>query len=113
MKKVFWIVVITVVIYLGFKVGPIYYKAFMIRGICQHHADIYHRYNKTYIYKRLEEKLSALGIPKSQREYSLEATDDSVILEIYYRDTANFLDRYTKNFEFRHKCEGVLESVVQ
>ena len=111
-SKYFWILVVIILFIIGYQVAPIYYNYFSIRSICQEQADRYHRYNKSYISNRIEEKLSALGIPKNQRRYNITVTDEAIYIDMYYEDVANFFDRYSKKFVFNHRCEGVLESVL-
>ncbi len=42
LSSVFWILVVVVLFYVGFKVVPIYYKGiFGIRGVCKENADVY------------------------------------------------------------------------
>ena len=112
MKKVFWTLFLVVVFIIAAKLGPIYYRAFSLNGICQHHADIFHRYNKRYVQQVLNEELDKLGIPKNQREILLTKTKDNITVEIYYEDQANFFDYYKKDFEFIEQCEGVMDSVI-
>lgn len=113
LSKYFWILVVVILFVIGYKIVPIYYNYFSIRSICQEQVDRYHKYNKTYINKRLEERFARLGIPKNKRNHSITVTDEAVYIDIHYEDTANFFDKYTKKFVFDHRCEGVLESVIQ
>ncbi len=111
-KAIFWFIILAVVLYLGFKVGPIYYKGMMgIRGVFEENIDKYHKYGKRWVSMRISEDLTKIGIPKAKRKYFVDVTDESVIITINYRDRANFLDRYTKVFFFSYDCEGVVKSV--
>jgi hypothetical protein len=111
-KSIFWILVVALVFYVGFKVVPIYYKGLIgIRGACQEHADEFKKYGRDYVFKRLDEELGELGIPKDKRTESVEITDKAVIVKIDYSDTAEFFGRYTKTFDFHQECQGELKSV--
>lgn len=112
LSKFFWVLVIVIMFIASFKVFPIYYNYLSIRSICQEQADRYHKYNKAYINKRIEEQLQKLEIPKNQRSHSITVTDEAVYIDIYYKDVANFFDKYQKNFTFNHRCEGVISSVL-
>ena len=111
-KKLFWILFLVIFFVIAYQIVPIYYKAMSLEGICQKNADIYHRYTKNYTKQMLKEDLDRLGIPQNQRETAVNATKDSVIVEIYYEDTANFFNYYKKDFVFVRECEGVLSSIV-
>ena len=112
MKSVFWILVLALIFYIGFQIVPIYYKGvFGIRGICKENADVYHKYDRSYIHRTIDETLRDSGIPRNKSKFNIRVTDDKVIIWIYYRDTANFMDYYKKDFEFTYECEGVLDSV--
>lgn len=112
LSSVFWILVVVVLFYVGFKVVPIYYKGiFGIRGVCKENADVYHKWGKNYVINDISEKLRRMGIPEDKSDFTIDQTGESVIIWIYYTDDANFLDRYTKHFEFEYECEGVLKSV--
>ena len=112
LKKVFWTLFLVALFVVAAKIGPIYYKAFSLGGICKENADIFHRYNAKYVKQNLNEELAQLGIPKNQRETKLTKTKDNITIEIYYEDQANFFDYYKKDFEFYTECEGVLDSVI-
>ena len=113
LSSVFWILILVLLFYVGFKVVPIYYRGVIgIRGICKENADVYHKYRgSNYIQNEISEKLQRIGIPKDKSEFTIEQTGDSVVISIYYADEATFFDRYTKEFEFEAECEGVLKSV--
>jgi len=112
LKKVFWTVFLVLVFIIAAKIGPIYYKALSLPGICKESADIYHRYNKSYVKQQLNDQLDNLGIPKDQREIAMTKTKHNISVEIYYEDQANFFDYYKKDFEFLTECQGVLDSVI-
>ena len=112
LKKVFWALFIAAIAIILIRIGPIYYKAHAIKGLCKEHADIYHRYSSKYIKTVLNEELDKLGIPRNQREIALSKTKEKITLEIYYEDEANFFDYYKKDFFFLEECSGVLDSVI-
>ena len=112
LKKAFYTILLVLIFIIAAKIGPIYYRAFSLHGICQENADIYHRYNARYVKNVMNEELNALGIPEDQREIALSKTPNNITVEIYYEDQANFFDYYTKDFEFFTKCDGVLDSVI-
>lgn len=113
-KLIFWSLVIIIAFYVGFKVVPIYYRGIIgIRGLCKENADVYHKYGPKYISNALDEGLTRLGIPPDKREVSINRTEEAVIITISYYDEADFFGRYTRDFEFRYTCEGVLRSVYQ
>ena len=113
LKNIFWILMLVIVLIVGYQLVPIYYRAFSLDGICQENADLFHRYNKRYIKSKLDEDLDRLGIPRKQRETALTKTKESIVVEIYYEDTANFYGYYKKDFVFVKECNGVLSSIVQ
>lgn len=113
LSKYFWIIIIATLFVIGYKIAPIYYNYFSIRSICQEQVDRYHKYNRNYINKRVEEKLTRLGIPKDQRSHNITVTDEAVYIDIHYEDIANFFEKYKKKFVFDHRCKGVLESVLE
>ncbi|MGB7291159.1 MAG: hypothetical protein WBD99_03190 [Thermodesulfobacteriota bacterium] len=111
-KLIFWLLVIVIALYVGFKVVPIYYKGIIgMRGLCQENADIYHKYGSTYISNALNEQLTRAGIPPDKRKISITSTEDAVVITIAYHDQADFFGRYRKDFDFRYTCEGVVRSV--
>ena len=112
LKKFLWTLFLVFIFIFAYKVVPIYYKAFALEGLCKENADLFHRYNKTYISKKMDEELERLGIPKKQRETALTKTKDEIVVEIYYEDTADFFGYYRKNYVFIEECEGVLRSVI-
>lgn len=111
-KAIFWILVLALIFYVGFKVVPIYYKGIIgIRGACSEAADLYKKYGQVYTFKSLDEALGDMGIPKDKRTQSVEVTDTAVVIKIDYSDTTDFFGRYTKTFSFHHECTGELKSV--
>jgi hypothetical protein len=111
-KLIFWLLVIVSVLYVGFKVVPIYYRGVIgIRGVCKENADVYHKYGSKFISNALDEGLTRAGIPPDKRKFSITRTDKAVIVTINYYDHADFFGRYRKDFDFRYTCEGVLRSV--
>ena len=111
-SSVFWILLLALIFYAGFKVVPIYYRGiFGIRGICQENADVYHKYGRGYVQSGISEMLRNIGIPKENSEFTITPKDDKIVISITYEDSATFFDRYTKDFEFEYECEGVLKSV--
>jgi hypothetical protein len=111
-KTIFWILVLALIFYVGFKVVPIYYKGIVgIRGACSEAADLYKKYGQAYTFRSLDEALEQMGIPKDKRTQTVEATDKAVIVKIDYSDTAEFFGRYRKTFDFHYECEGELKSV--
>jgi len=112
LSSVFWILVLALIFYVGFKVVPIYYRGiFGIRGVCKENADVYHKYGYNRVQMDIYEKLGEFGIPKEKSEVSITPSDDKVVISITYNDSATFFDRYTRDFEFEYECEGVLKSV--
>ena len=112
LKNLFLIILFVVVLIVGYKVVPIYYRALSLEGICQENADLFHRYSTRYIKQKLKEDLDNIGIPRNQRETALTKTKENIIVEIYYEDTADFFGYYKKDFVFVNECKGVLTSVV-
>ena len=111
-KLIFWILVIVLALYVGFKIVPMYYRGVVgIRGLCKENADNYHKYGSTFISNALNEQLTRAGIPPDKRKFSIRRTEDAVIITITYHDQADFFGRYKKDFDFRYTCEGVLRSV--
>ena len=111
-KKFLWIFLLAIVFVVGYQLVPIYYRALSLDGICKENADLFHRYNKRYIKQKLKEDLDKLGIPRNQRETALAKTKESVVVEIYYEDRADFFGYYKKDFVFIEECNGVLSSIV-
>lgn len=111
-KAIFWIVVLALIFYVGFKVVPIYYRGVIgIPGVCKEQADAYKKYGRDYVFKRLDEALDEIGIPKDKRTQTVEVTDKAVVVTIGYTDTADFFGKYTKTFDFHYECAGELKSV--
>jgi hypothetical protein len=111
-KLVFWLLVIGIAMYVGFKVVPIYYRGVIgLRGLCQENADVYHKYGPKYISNALEEQLTRAGIQPDKRKFSITRTEDAVVITIIYHDRVDFFGRYRKDFDFRYSCEGVLRSI--
>jgi hypothetical protein len=111
-KAIFWIMVLALIFYAGFKVIPIYYRGMIgIRGVCKEQADAYKKYGRDYVFKRLDEALDEIGIPKGKRTQTVEVTDKAVVVTIDYTDTADFFGKYTKTFDFHYECSGELKSV--
>ncbi len=112
LSSVFWILVLALIFYVGFKVVPIYYRGiFGIRGVCKENADLYHKYGFNYVRSGISEMLLDIGIPKEKSTVSISPSDDKIVITITYNDSASFFDRYTRDFEFEYECEGVLKSV--
>ncbi|MEW6145967.1 MAG: hypothetical protein AB1598_13205 [Thermodesulfobacteriota bacterium] len=111
-SSIFWILLLALIFYVGFKVVPIYYRGiFGIRGVCQENADVYHKYGRGYVQTGISEMLRNIGIPKEKSRYSIKEEGDNIVISITYRDSATFFDRYTKEFEFDYECEGVRKAV--
>ncbi len=112
-KTVFWILVLALIFYVGFKVVPIYYKGIIgIRAVCKETADLYKKYGQAFTVKNLDESLEEKGIPKDKRTQTVKVTEDAVIITINYSDTAEFFGRYRKTFDFHYECSGELKSVL-
>ncbi|HVY54709.1 MAG TPA: hypothetical protein VHC46_03040 [Thermodesulfobacteriota bacterium] len=112
LSSVFWILLLALIFYVGFKIVPIYYRGiFGLRGVCQENADVYHKYGRAYVQNGISEMLQNIGIPKGKSQYSIEEEGDKIVIDITYRDSATFFDRYTRDFEFDYKCEGVSKAV--
>lgn len=113
-SSLFWLLVLVLIIYVGIKVVPIYYKGYIgIRGVCQENADVYHKWGRGYIDTGIAESLTDMGIPPEKRQVIIRKGDESIYITINYRDRANFEDYYIKDFEFQYECEGVLKSVYR
>ena len=113
-SAIFWLLVLVLISYVGFKIVPIYYRGVIgIRAVCQENADVYHKFGRRYITSNIAESLDDMGIPPEKRQVSITTGKKSVYVSIYYFDKANFEDYYVKDFEFEHKCEGVLRSVYR
>ncbi|MEQ9620093.1 MAG: hypothetical protein RIG61_13105 [Deltaproteobacteria bacterium] len=114
LSSIFWFIVLALIFYVGFKVVPIYYKGILgIRGVCKQNADVYHKYGGDYIRTGMSEQLDSMGIPPNKREVKISRSSDSIVIRVYYHDSATFFERYTREFEFEYECEGVLRSVHQ
>jgi len=114
LSSIFWLLVLVLVLYVGIKIVPIYYRGVVgIKAVCKENADIYHKYGSGYVNTSIPEALEDMGIPKDKRKYSVSVKNDNVNIWIYYNDTANFADYYVKNFEFEYECSGVLKSVYK
>ena len=114
LSTIFWLLVLVLISYVGFKVVPIYYRGIIgIRAVCQENADIYHKFGRIYITSNMSESLEDMGIPADKRQVSITTGKDKVFISIYYHDRANFEDYYVKDFEFGYECEGVLRSVYR
>lgn len=112
LSSIFWILVLALIFYVGFKVVPIYYRGiFGIRGVCNENADLYHKYGLNYVRSGISEMLLDIGIPKEKSTVSISPSGDKIVITITYNDSASFFDRYTRDFEFEYECEGVLKSV--
>jgi hypothetical protein len=115
-KTIFWILVLVLAFYLGFKVVPIFYRGiFGIRAACKEEVEYYKKYGREFVVKRLNESLNEKGMPKDKRTYTVSVTDKAVVVTIDYYDTAEFFGgecRWCKrDFEFHYECEGALRSV--
>ncbi len=103
---------LALIFYVGIKVVPIYYRGiFGIRGVCKENADVYHKYGRGYVQSGISEMLENIGIPKDKSEFTITPEGDKIVVRIRYEDQASFFNRYTKDFEFDYKCDGVLKSV--
>jgi hypothetical protein len=112
LSSIFWILLLALIFYVGFKIVPIYYRGvFGIRGVCQENADVYHKYGRVYVQNGVSEMLQNIGIPKEKSQYSIKEEGDKIIIEITYKDSATFFDRYTQEFEFDYECEGVRKAI--
>ncbi len=113
LKSIFWVLVLALIFYVGFKVVPIYYRGIIgLRSVCKEQADLYHKYGKEYVFRGLDESLDNLGIPKDKREHNVTIKENSVLVTITYEDMADFFGKYQRDFSFNYECEGVLKSVL-
>lgn len=113
LKSIFWVLVLALIFYVGFKVVPIYYRGVIgLRTVCKEQADLYHKYGREYVFKGLDEALDDIGIPKDKREQTVTLNENAVVVAITYEDTADFFGKYQKDFSFYYQCEGVLRSVL-
>jgi hypothetical protein len=112
LSSIFWILLLALIFYVGFKIVPIYYRGiFGIRGVCQENADVYHKYGRNYVQSGISEMLQNIGIPKEKSQYSIKEEGDEIIIDITYKDSATFFDRHTQEFEFDYECRGVRKAV--
>lgn len=112
LSSIFWILLLALIFYVGFKVVPIYYRGiFGLRGVCQENADVYHKYGRTYVQNGISEMLRDIGIPKEKSQYSIKEEGDKIVISITYKDAATFFDRHTQGFEFSYECEGERKAV--
>jgi len=112
LSSIFWILLLALIFYVGFKIVPIYYRGiFGLRGVCQENADVYHKYGRNYVQSGISEMLQNIGIPKEKSQYGIREEGDKIIISITYRDSATFFDRHTQEFEFDYECEGVRKAV--
>lgn len=104
-KNVFTVIIVCVLLFVAFKVGPILYKGvFGIRGICAEQVDRYKKYGSQFVFMRVDEDLRRIGIPKQNSKYQIKIEGEKVYLDISYWDTAHFHKKYKKDFEFHHQC---------
>lgn len=116
-KNILVVILACILLYLAFTVGPIIYRGvFGIRGICSEQVNRYKKYGSEFVFSRVEEEMSRIGIPEDNYEYSLKVDTDNktVYLEIYYEDTAEFVGDYKKKFDFSVQCDsGTLDVYAQ
>lgn len=113
-KSIFWLVVLTALFYVGFKIAPVFFKGTIgIRGVCKEQVDLYKKYGREYVSKRIDESLTEKGIPPDKRTYTIEsdAGENRVTIRINYSDSVDFFGRYQKTFDFSYECEGKLRSI--
>jgi hypothetical protein len=113
-RNIFIIIIVCILLYLSFTVGPIFYRGFFgLRGICSEQVNRYKKYGKEFVFTRVEEEMRNIGVPEDKYEYVLKVDDDanSVYLELYYEDTAEFVGGYTKKFEFNVDCDSGTKDV--
>jgi hypothetical protein len=104
-KNVFTVLVVCVILFVAFKVVPIFYKGVIgIRGVCAEQVDRYKKYGSVFVMMRVNEQLLQIGIPKNKSKYKLKIEGKKVYLDIEYWDTAKFYKDYKKDFKFHHQC---------
>ena len=112
LSSIFWLLVLALIFYVGFKVVPIYYHGtFGIRGVCKENADVYHKYGRNYVRSGISEMLRSIGIPNDKSGIEMSEAGDKIVITITYEDSATFFDRYTRDFHFEYTCRGALKSV--
>lgn len=113
-KNIFTLFIICVVLYFVFAIGPIAYRGIIgIRGICADQVNLYKKYDKTFVYRRVDEQLALIGVTEGKYEYNIKVDKASQVvrLEITYKDTAEFIGDYYKDFTFHVECESGTETV--
>lgn len=113
-KNVLIVLVVCVLLFVSFKVGPILYRGvFGLRGICAEQVDRYKKYGNEFVIRRVDEDLRQIGIPKEKSKYKLSIKDNQVYLDLDYWDTAVFYKDYKKDFKFHHQCYSEKETLFK
>ena len=106
-KNVFTVLIICVLLFFAFKIGPIQYRGVLgIRGVCSEQVDRYKKYGAEFVNMRVNEQLAQIGIPKGKSKYKLWVEGKKVFLAIDYWETATFYKDYKKEFKFHHVCHS-------
>lgn len=112
LKLIFGMLVVAFLFLVGFQVVPIVYKGYIaLPGICTDNVEMYLKYGDLYVLQGVRGKMDTLNMPKQKREIYFEKDDENVYLTLIYYDTANWFDRYQKDFYFEVECDAPRKSL--
>lgn len=112
LKLIFGLLVLAFLFLVGFQVVPIVYKGYIaLPGICTENVELYQKYGTRYVLQGANNKLDDMNMPKQKREIYFEKDDENVYLTLIFYDTANWFDKYKKDFYFEVECDAPRKSL--
>lgn len=99
-RTLFWLFLITVIVYLGIKFVPPYFTYYMFKGEVDGEAQTAHVYSDQEIIKHILEKARDSELPIGEGDITVKRWEDALEVSIRYSIDVNLLNWQTKTLFF-------------
>ncbi|MFQ5464376.1 MAG: hypothetical protein ACE5EI_00460 [Thermodesulfobacteriota bacterium] len=100
-RLVFWVLVLSAVIYGGYKFGPPAIHHYMLKTAVNNEAKVAHMYTSDKLADRIMKKARTWSVPLERDGLVVEKWRDSVHIKVSYAVHLDFFGRYSKTLEYR------------
>ncbi len=103
--KIFYYLLLLVVLVALYKLVPIYYKYYSVKLVCEPHVKLLQNSDEEQVRNLVKEELERFKIPKNKRKIVVTINNTrTATVKISYKDQLQLLDYYKKDFNFVIEC---------
>ena len=105
-----WLVLLLTLIYIGYVVGPMYYRYQMMVFEVKGEIKVAHMYDENEIFENLTLKVNEWNLPIDEDNIRVDRRDEDVIIHMSYHIDKLFLTFYKRRFNFVIREKGVIKT---